>query len=231
MKTAKKNIYEAEFQVDGENKKITITKAYCIGYTGRNKEKTLEHIKELAEIGVPEPAEIPSLYPVSVSTLNQGGAIEVIGDLTSGEAEIVLIFGDSPEENFLSVGSDHTDRGLETVDINKSKQVCDKPIAEEAWKIEDVIPHWDELELSSEVYINDSWEAYQQNPISSIISLDEIKSYLTRKNVPLSNSVIFSGTVPLQDGFKYGTRFKLSIKDKVRGKSISTEYAITNIAQ
>lgn len=231
MKSAKKNTYSAEVQVDGAKKNISINKAYCIGYTGRNKEKTLEHIKELAEIGVPEPAEIPSLYPVSVSTLNQGGAIEVIGDLTSGEAEIVLIFGDSPEETYLSVGSDHTDRGLETVDINKSKQVCDKPFAEEAWNIGDVIPHWDELELSSAVYLADSWEPYQQNPISSIISLDEIKSYLSKKDVPLSNSIVFSGTVPLLDGFKYGTKFKLSIYDPVLGKSISTEYTITNIAQ
>lgn len=231
METAKKNTYSAAVRVDGAKKNIAITKAYCIGYTGRNKEKTLEHIKELAEIGVPEPAEIPSLYPVSVSTLNQGGAIEVIGELTSGEAEIVLIFGDSPEETYLSVGSDHTDRGLETVDINKSKQVCDKPFAEEAWKIEDVIPHWDELELSSDVYFADSWEPYQQNPISSIISLDEIKSYLAKKDVPLSNSIVFSGTVPLLDGFKYGTKFRLSIKDPVQGKSISTEYTVTNIAQ
>lgn len=231
MKTEKKNTYRAVIQVDGEEKNIAINKAFCIGYTGRNKEKTLEHIKELAEIGVPEPSEIPSLYPVSVSTLNQGGAIEVIGELTSGEAEIVLIFGDSAQETYLSVGSDHTDRGLETVDINKSKQVCDKPFAEEAWKIEDVIPHWDELELSSEVYLADRWEPYQHNPISSIISLEEIKSYLAKKNVPLSNSIVFSGTVPLLDGFKYGTKFKLSIKDPVRGKSISTEYAIENIAQ
>lgn len=231
MENVKKNTYSATVQVDGETKNIAITKAYCIGYTGRNKEKTLEHIKELAEIGVPEPAEIPSLYPVSVSTLNQGGAIEVIGELTSGEAEIVLIFGDSPEDAYLSVGSDHTDRGLETVDINKSKQVCDKPFAEEAWKIEEVIPHWDKLELSSEVYFADSWEPYQENPISSIISLDEIKSYLSKKNVPLTHSIVFSGTVPLLDGFKYGTQFKLSIKDPVRGKTISTEYTITNIAQ
>lgn len=231
MENVKKNTYSATVQVDGETKNIAITKAYCIGYTGRNKEKTLEHIKELAEIGVPEPAEIPSLYPVSVSTLNQGGAIEVIGELTSGEAEIVLIFGDSREDAYLSVGSDHTDRGLETVDINKSKQVCDKPFAEEAWKIEEVIPHWDKLELSSEVYFADSWKPYQENPISSIISLDEIKSYLSKKNVPLTNSIVFSGTVPLLDGFKYGTQFKLSIKDPVRGKTISTEYTITNIAQ
>lgn len=231
MEPTKQNTYRSVIEVDGEQKNIEITKAYCIGYTGRNKEKTLEHIKELAEIGVPEPAEIPSLYPVSVSVLNQDGAIEVIGELTSGEAEIVLLFGNSPEETYLSIGSDHTDRGLETVDINKSKQVCDKPFADEAWKIEDVIPHWDELELSSEIYVDGNWEAYQKNPISSIIPLDEIKSFLEKKEVPMANSIVFSGTVPLLDGFKYGTKFKMSIKDPVQGKSISAEYQITNIAQ
>ncbi|MFC4557840.1 DUF2848 family protein [Virgibacillus kekensis] len=219
-----------EIELEGGKRELTINKAYCIGYTGRNKEKTFEHIKELAEIGVPEPAEVPALYPVSVSTLNQAGEIEVIGDKTSGEAEIVLIFGDTTEEVFLSVGSDHTDRGLETVDINKSKQVCDKPFAGKAWDIKNVIEHWDELELASEIKIDGIWIDYQKNPISSIITLDEIKGYLEKKDIPLKNSIVFSGTVPLLDGFKYGEEFRMTLTDPVKGNSITSTYNITRIA-
>lgn len=219
-----------QIEVEGKARDLKINKAFCIGYSGRDKEKTWEHIKELAEIGVPEPEEVPALYPVAVSTLNQYESIEVVGDQTSGEAEIVLIFGDSPEEIYLSVGSDHTDRSLETVDINKSKQVCDKPFAKKAWKIDKVKDYWDQLVLSSEMMVDGKWEKYQENPISSIISLEEIKGFLQKKNVPLTNSIVFSGTVPLLDGFKYGEKFKTTLFDPITNDSISTEYKIINIA-
>lgn len=218
------------FEVDGEVKHIKVDSVYCIGYTGRNKEKTMEHIKELAEIGIPEPLEVPTLFPVRTSSLNQVNKIEVLGGDTSGEAEIVLIFGDSKDDVFLSVGSDHTDRSLEAVDINKSKQVCDKPCASKAWKVDSVISHWDELELSSQVYTNGSWLEYQKNPISSIISLEEIQNYLQNKKVELKNSVIFSGTVPLLNGFKYGDKFKMQLTDPVNSEYIETYYDIKDIS-
>ncbi|MEC5423334.1 DUF2848 family protein [Virgibacillus sp. C22-A2] len=218
-----------QLEVNGEKKELTINRAYCIGYTGRDRDKTLEHIKELAEIGVPEPTEVPSLYPVGVSNLNQEEVIEVIGGQTSGEAEIVLIFGESEDECFLSVGSDHTDRSLETVDINKSKQVCDKPFAKKAWVIGDVIDHWDQLELSSEVSVKGKWQPYQKNAISAIISLDNIKAYLKKKEVPLTYSIVFSGTVPLVDGFKFGEKFRMTLSDPVNEDTITAEYEIKNL--
>lgn len=82
---------------------------------------------------MPEPLEVSTLFPASVSTLNQTETLEAIGDQTSGEAEIVLIFGDLAEEVYLGVGSDH--RALETVDINKSKQVCDLFNRLQLWQI------------------------------------------------------------------------------------------------
>ena len=112
---------------------MEIGSVYCIGYAGRDQKKVQEHIDELAELGVPRPSETPTLYPVSVSTLNQKGAIEVIGKESSGEAEIVLLFGETEDELYITTGSDHTDRALETVSINISKQVCDKPVANKAW--------------------------------------------------------------------------------------------------
>ncbi|MCF6411357.1 DUF2848 family protein [Pseudalkalibacillus salsuginis] len=223
----KRNLYVVE--VEGEKKEIKIDKAYCVGYAGRNKEKTWEHVKELAEIGVPEPEEVPSLYPVSISSLSQGKRVEVIGDKTSGEAEIVLIYGDSSDEVFVTVGSDHTDRSLETIDINKSKQVCDKPFATKAWSFEKVKDHWDQLELSSQIYIDGEWIAYQKDTIDAIIPYEEIKEYLNRKNVPLRNSIAFSGTVPLLDGFKYGEKFRMVFSDPTNGDQIKAEYEIDNL--
>ncbi|MFC4409949.1 DUF2848 family protein [Chungangia koreensis] len=220
-----------EIIVNDEKKSVHVGGVYCIGYAGRDVEKTMEHVIELEEIGVPRPPEIPMLYPVRTNSLNQIEEIEVLGNETSGEAEIVLVFGDSEDEAYITIGSDHTDRGLETVDINKSKQVCDKPIGKKAWKLQDVIGHWDELVLKAEVEITEGgeWVNYQNAPISSIISLEDIKAYLKKKGVPLTNSVVFSGTVPLLEGFKYGTGFRMTFVDPVRKDEIHGYYKVRNL--
>jgi Protein of unknown function (DUF2848) len=229
MTQTQTNLRFHQIEVDGHKKSLQLNAAYCIGYTGRNKEKTFLHIKELAGIGVPEPEEIPSLYPVRQSSLTQNGTLEVLGNQTSGEAEIVLIFGNKPEEIYVTVGSDHTDRSLETIDINKSKQVCDKPFAKKAWKLDRIVGHWDKLELSSRIYVNGKWEDYQQDTIESIIPLQEIKDYLSRKKVSFTNSIVFSGTVPLLDGFKYGEKFRMTFTDPVLEDKIVSEYEIVKI--
>ncbi|MFB9973850.1 DUF2848 domain-containing protein [Allobacillus sp. SKP2-8] len=218
-----------QLDVAGETKELAIHKAFCIGYTGRNKENTYAHIKELAEIGIPEPKEVPMLYPVSGNTIFQNQAMEVVGKKTSGEAEVVLIFGDSSEDVYVTVGSDHTDRGLETVDINKSKQVCGKPFATKAWKLRDVLDHWDELELTSQVYVDGEWVDYQQDSLKAIMPYEEIIQYIEKVEAPKKNSIFFSGTVPLKDGFKYGTAFRMTFRDPVNNDEITSEYDIINI--
>ncbi len=218
-----------QLEVNGERKAVNLSKAFCVGYSGRNKEKTFEHIRELAEIGIPEPKEVPNIYPVSMNTITQNERVEVLGNETSGEAEIVIIFGDTEDEVYITVGSDHTDRGLEAVDINKSKQVCAKPFSDKAWKLDDVIGHWDELELSAELFINGKWIPYQNDKISVILSYQEIISYIEKISAPKRNSIYFSGTVPLLQGFIYGEEFKIALKDPVKNDVILANYQIINI--
>ncbi|WP_188206743.1 DUF2848 family protein [Alkalibacillus aidingensis] len=223
------NQYSVE--VEGNDRIFTLNHAYCVGYTGRDKEKTLEHVAELKEIGVPEPEEIPTLFPVSQTSLIQGGTMQVIGNQTSGEAEIVFIFGESPDDVYVTVGSDHTDRELETVDINKSKQVCDKPFARKAWKLSDIKDHWDELELTSEILVNGQWVNYQKHKVSAILPIEEIFDYLKGKQIEFKNSIVFAGTVPLLDGFKFGQEFHMSFNDPIRNDQISTSYKIINLRE
>lgn len=215
--------------VSGIKKMVAINRSYCIGYTGRDIEQTKLHIKELAEIGITEPPEIPMLYPVRTSSLMHDGEMEILGQNTSGEAEIVLVIGDSEDEVYVTVGSDHTDRRLEEIDINLSKQICDKPFAQNVWNLSDIYPHWDELELSSEVMISGKWIAYQKDKISSILPYDKIIEYLKKSEIELKNSIFFSGTVPLLDGFKYGEGFRMKFVDPVLNNEISLEYKIKNI--
>lgn len=70
------------------------------------------------------------------------------------------------------------------------------------------------------------WLDYQQDAASSIISLNEIYEYLKNNGVELKNTIVFCGTVPLLDGFKYGTAFKCGIRSEKLDKTISIEYKV-----
>lgn len=226
-----KNILTGEyiFNIDNKEKSFSVSSVYCIGYSGSDSKKVKAHIDELAELGIPKPPEIPMLYPVRISNLNQNGSIEIIGSKTSGEAEIVLIFGETESEIYVSVGSDHTDRELESVDINKSKQVCDKPLANQAWPLSKLVDGWNELKLVSKVLINGRWEAYQEQNVTAILPLNEILAYLNKKSLDLKNSVVFAGTVPLLNGFKYGDGYEVELVDPINNKSISCKYFVKNL--
>ncbi|GAE28273.1 hypothetical protein JCM9140_4487 [Halalkalibacter wakoensis JCM 9140] len=223
------SLNEYRFSINNEDKSFNVRSVYCVGYSGSNVEKVKEHIDELAELGIPKPPEVPMLYPVRVTSINQDGFMEILGNKTSGEAEIVLIFGDSEEEVYVTVGSDHTDRGLETVDINKSKQVCDKPIAQEAWPLSEIIKDWNELTLLSKVLTDGSWVPYQEQAVTAILPLEDILNYLKNKQVELKNSIVFAGTVPLLNGFTYGDGYEVTLKNPVTDQSIKCSYLVKNL--
>lgn len=203
---------------------------YAIGYAGRNKDKTWEHIEELKEIGVPEPKSVPELYHLNPELLNYSDTIHIIGDQTSGEVEIVLI-ADEEGNIEVTVGSDHTDRGLETISIQKSKQICPKPIAEETIKFNEIEDEWDDLELYSAVKKDGEWVEYQSGNVSAIIPLEEIKSFLKENGVELKDATVFCGTVPLKSGFIYGDAFKCGLRSNKLDKIIEIEYEINKLKE
>ncbi|GAB3056891.1 DUF2848 family protein [Salinicoccus sesuvii] len=203
---------------------------YCIGYAGRNKDKTWEHIEELKKIGIPEPKTVPELYHLSDELISTDDTIKIIGDETSGEIEIVLIT-DSSGNLSVTVGSDHTDRALETVSIHKSKQLCAKPISKDKWRFEDVEDEWDDLLLYSEVLKDGEWKKYQEDKVSSIIPLEEIYQFLKKNNVELKNSVVYCGTVPLLDGFTYGEGFKGGLYSSKKKEALEIEYKIEKLKE
>ncbi|MFZ4451304.1 DUF2848 family protein [Salibacterium aidingense] len=215
------------FRVNQTEHTVSVRHIFCIGYTGRNQEKVQAHVDELAELGIPRPDNIPALYPMRLSSLNTSSGIQVSGAQTSGEAEITLIF--TPEDSFVTIGSDHTDRELETVDIGKSKQVCDKPIAPEAWPMKEVLPHWDELLLRTEILIDGNWEAYQEDYLSAVLPFHEIAAMLKQRNVPSTDAVFFAGTVPLLDGFKFGTAYSMTLQDPVLDRTIQLNYEVKDL--
>lgn len=206
---------------------IDFKHAYCIGYSGRNVDKTKAHIAELKKLGVPEPASIPEIYHLSSSLFKQVDSIDVVGNKTSGEAEIVLLF--SGEQCYVTLGSDHTDRDLETVSIHKSKQVCAKPLATDLWCFEDVQEQWDNLQLSSYIMEDGEWKLYQQDAVSSILPVENLMKTLTKEGEELTNTIVYCGTVPLIDGFKYPKKFKAELFNPEKNNTIELTYSVNEL--
>ena len=129
---------------DGKSteKTIVYNQLLAIGYAGRNIAKTMEHIKELEEqLGVPAPKKIPTIFQMSNMLLTQDPDIDFVGNNTCGEVEYIIIT--QGDEIYIGLGSDHTDRKLESASVPKAKQVCPKPIGRDIWKYSDLKDHWD----------------------------------------------------------------------------------------
>lgn len=210
---------------------LRVTKNVCIGYAGRNQEMVKMHIEELAHEGIPAPPEVPMVYPVSNLLATQDPEIQLLGDQTSGEVEFVLLI--TPQGKYVTVGSDHTDRKLEGVSIPYAKQICPKPVSSKAWLLEEVLSHWDLLQLTCEIELNDKWELYQEGSVAAVLPVQEIVDFAEKRNsISERGTVLFCGTVPIHGGkFKYGSAYRLTLTDPVLNRSICHEYKVTNISQ
>ena len=115
------------------------------GWAGRDHAAIEHHIEELAAIGVPRPSSVPLFYRVANQLLTQDATVQMVGNEGSGEVEVFVF--KHHDQLLVSLTSDHTDRGLETVSVALSKQVCSKPVGRQAWLFSDVASHWDQLLL------------------------------------------------------------------------------------
>ena len=129
---------------------VPIRTAIIAGWTGRDQVALQKHIAELEALGVKPPASTPIFYRVAASRLTTAPVIEVTGESSSGEVEFVLLHHGG--RLWVGIGSDHTDRDVETYNITVSKQMCEKPVSGEFWEISSVAEHWDSLVLRSYVH-------------------------------------------------------------------------------
>ncbi len=200
----------------------------CAGFAGRDREKVYEHIKELAEMGVPEPKAVPTIYRVGVKTLTDEKALEVQGDNTSGEVEFVALF--DGDRIFVTVGSDHTDRDLETANIEKAKQINEKILPLVFWPFDEMKDHWDSIILRAWINENGKRVLYQEGTLESILPLETLRdTVFSRTGESMDGTVLFSGTIPAAGGLRPSDHFWMQIEDPVLHRSIEHDYSVAAI--
>ncbi len=199
------------------------------GYTSRDADAVAAYIAKLEEEGIAPPDEIPSYFVLGADRLTTADSVEVATAASCGEVEFALLIDD--EDIWVAVSSDHTDRGLETVDIPASKQSCVKVLSETVWRLRDIEEHWDELIFEARNPAG-AGEAYQSGPVAALRPPAElIRLVEDRFGGAPAGTVILSGTIPAVGEFEYHPTFEVELRDPVRNRSLKASYSITNVLE
>jgi hypothetical protein len=221
-------VFDLAFIVDAQDTTTPLTlpidQAVIAGWTGRDPIARDKHIAELEAIGIARPATTPIYYRVSTRRLTTADSIEVSGGDSSGEVEFVLIGWQG--RIFVGLGSDHTDRKVETYSVTVSKQMCDKVLAPVLWEIEDVRGHWDQMILRSFAWIDGTRVLYQEGTLDSMLPVAElIHRQFGDKGLP-DGCAMFGGTFAAKGGIRPATRFEFELEDPVLNRSIRHAYDV-----
>jgi hypothetical protein len=204
-----------------------VTQLVIAGWTGRDITALEAHIRELEAIGVKRPKSTPIFYRAAATLLTHADTIQVIGEHSSGEVEFVLFSLDG--DMWVGVGSDHTDRKLETVGVTVSKQVCAKPVGRDAWRFDDVRAHWDQLILRSFATIGRQRRLYQEGAVAAMRSpMELIKLYSGLSSLP-PGTAMFGGTFAVHGGVATGGLFEMELEDPVLGRKLAHRYSVMSL--
>jgi hypothetical protein len=206
---------------------IALRTAVIAGWTGRDPVARERHIAELMAIGVARPATTPIYYRISAARLTTAPLIEVIGDDSSGEVEVVLIRDNG--QMWVGVGSDHTDRKVETYNVTTSKQMCDKPMAPELWSFDEVHDHWDSLILRSWVTEAGERRLYQEGTMAALLAPETIIAGIAPDGEMTDGTAMFCGTFAVHGGVRPSSHFSFELEDPIRNRRITYAYDVKTL--
>ncbi|GAA4865595.1 DUF2848 domain-containing protein [Paenibacillus vulneris] len=212
-----------EFICNGETIQWVPERLVIAGYTGKDQDAVKKHIDELKELGVPAPPQVPMLYDLSPELLQTAEEITVVGNDGSGEAEVVLL--DVGGRWYVGLGSDHTDRVLEAISIQKSKQVCAKPMTREVWTLESILHRWDDIEMNSWVLVDGEEKLYQSGKLGEFMHPNDLMRLVKDRGYAGSNMALYCGTLPLHGGFVFGGPFRAELVDRQEGRRLELRYS------
>lgn len=206
---------------------VAVSELVLIGFGGRDPVHVRAHIAEMAMLGVKPPPNTPRFYPVNPALLTQSDEITVYGDNTVSEVEFVLFA--SGGQQFVTVGNDQFDLEVERlISAEKSKNLCMKSLAQEAWAISDVLDHWDKLQLL--LFCNGCkiQEASVRELLHPQVLLD-----LVIKNCGASDGgrIVFSGTIPLlAKAPPTPYRLEIMLNDPISNRAIRHEFRVSHLS-
>ena len=206
---------------------LPIDQAVIAGWTGRDPVARDKHIAELEALGIKRPASTPIYYRCSARRLTQEDSIEACGEDSSGEVEFILIGWQG--RTFVGLGSDHTDRKVESYSVTVSKQMCDKPVAPTLWELEDVIGHWDKMILRSWACNRGKRELYQEGTLDAMLPVKELLTRGFEGGKLPDGCVMFGGTFAAKGGIRPAERFECELEDPVLKRTIRHAYHITTL--
>ncbi|GAC1029650.1 DUF2848 domain-containing protein [Pseudomonas sp. No.21] len=194
------------------------------GWTGRDHEAVGRHIAELQVLGISPPAQVPCFYQVAASLLTSDEVIQVPREHSTGEVECVLIAG--WDGLYVGIGSDHTERQVEALDITLSKQLCAKPVSRQLWPFDEVAGHWDSLVLRCWREREGRRELYQEGEAGSMLDpLDLIERRHGAMSMP-QGGVMFCGTLAALQPIAPAEAYTVELHDPVLERTLSHSYRV-----
>jgi hypothetical protein len=203
---------------------VAFDEVILVGYTGRDRAAVLDHIRELGTLGVAAPARVPAIYSVAADLVTTDGRLAVRTPHTSGEAEFFVLH--SPLGILVGVGSDHTDREQEAIDVAASKALCGKVISRQVWRLSAVAVHWDALELRAWTTDGAGRHLYQSGRLDALLGVPDLLAEVAAAGIVAAHKLIFGGTLPTLGGFNFGQRFDVELHDPVLHRTLGCAYDI-----
>jgi hypothetical protein len=203
---------------------VAIDHFVIAGWAGRDHAAIEHHIEELAAIGVPRPTAVPLFYRVAANQLTQENCLQMVGPDSSGEVEVLLF--SHAGRSYVSLTSDHTDRKLESHSVALSKQLCAKPVAREAWPLDEVLPHWDSLRIVSTITEDGREVEYQNGTLDSLREVRDLALRHTGQPQLPDGMAMSCGTVPVIGGIRPSTSFGMMLVDERLGRRLAHRYTV-----
>lgn len=211
------------FANDNERLDCSIDQLVVAGWTGRNSDAVKHHIDELAQLGIAPPSTVPLYYRVSDSLLTQSPTIQVLGSGSSGEIEPLILR--QRDKWYLGLGSDHTDRELESHSVAASKQACVKPVAKQVWELDSVINHLDDILLRCSIREKHETVLYQSGSLAAIKPLQSLID-----DVNLSeNAAMLCGTLAAIGSVRPATEYHMELEDPILNRTITLTYKVKEL--
>jgi hypothetical protein len=210
---------------DGLDLAVEVRDLIVAGWAGRDRAAVDHHIAELAELGVAPPSSVPLYYRVSADRLTTAPRLQVLGGDGSGEAEAVILGANG--RLWVGVGSDHTDRKVESYSVAVSKEMCPKPMGASVWAFDEVKDHWDELILRSFATVGGARVLYQEGKVSALLPPAVLVAGWEALHGPFGDGrAMLCGTLPAIGGIRPADRFEIELEDPVLRRRLTHAYEV-----